>query len=49
MEDAVYFTNFDQDNKVIIFESILTTLIASDVLEATRAVAKIYSNLKSKR
>jgi hypothetical protein len=49
----VSFTGFDQSSEMIIFESILTTFIASVILETVGAVAKIqpiigiFSLLKS--
>ncbi len=43
---TVCFTNSDQGNEMIIFESIFTTFIASVVLEAAVTVAKMCSSSK---
>jgi hypothetical protein len=42
---TVCFTDLDQGSKIIIFESILTTLIASVFLETAGTVGKIGSSL----
>jgi hypothetical protein len=44
---TVCFTDLDQGSEIIIFESILTTFIASVFLAAPGAVANIGLSLKS--